>query len=247
MQLIINAEDFGMSESINKGIIEGLKQGFISSASLFMNAKYTEQAVQSIKENNFNNVGIHLNLTYLKPLSQKEKVKSLVESSGSFRYMCSMPFYARYKDVKIELETQIKKFYSYGLKPSHLDFHHYFYSSSEVYDAYLELAKKYNLPARSMSQQTSLLAQGEGIKTTDIFIDAFHGGYQSTVETLQKIALAIKDKQGTAELMSTAGYLDSFTATQTSYYAREQELKALKTAFETGVWKDVELIDFSKL
>lgn len=246
MKLIINAEDFGMSESINKGIYEGLKEGFISSASMFVNAKYTEQAVKIIKENNFKNVGVHLNLTYLSPLSPKEKVKSLVEN-GKFRYMCSMPFYARYKDVKLELDAQIKKFYSYGITPSHLDFHHYFYSSNEVYDAYLEMGKKYSLPVRSMNNQSSALAKSKGLKTTDIFIDAFHGGFLSTVETLQKIGTALTDKNGTAELMTTAGYIDSYTATQTSYYAREQELKALKTAFEMGVWNGVELIDFSKL
>jgi len=247
MKLIINAEDFGMSESINKGICEGLKQGYISSATLFMNAKYTEQAIDLIKTNNFKNVGIHLNLTYLAPLSPKNKVKSLIEANGNFRYMCSMPFYAKYKDVKLELETQIKKFYNYGLTPTHLDFHHYFYSSSEVYDAYLELAQKYKLPVRSMNKQTSILAHEQGIKTPDLFIEAFHGGYQSNIETLQKIATAIKGNEGSAELMTTAGYMDKYTFTQTNYYGREQELNALKEAFEIDVWKGIKLIDFSKL
>ncbi len=247
MKLIINAEDFGMSESINKGICEGLKAGFLSSASLFMNAKYTEQAVQLIKENNFKNVGVHLNLTYLAPLSPNNKVNSLVEYNGNFHYMCSMPFYAKYNEVKIELKEQIKKFYDYGITPSHLDFHHYFYSSNEVYTAYLELAKEFELPVRSMNKGGALLAQERGLKTTDFFIEEFHNGYAPTINTLQSIALSIKDKAGTAELMTTAGYIDEYTTSQTNYLAREQELLHLKEAFEKNVWKDIELIDFTKL
>ncbi|MBR1926101.1 MAG: ChbG/HpnK family deacetylase [Clostridia bacterium] len=46
MKLIINAEDFGLSESINKGILEGLLGGFLTSASLMMNAKFCDEAIE---------------------------------------------------------------------------------------------------------------------------------------------------------------------------------------------------------
>lgn len=247
MKLIINAEDFGLSESINKGICEGLKEGFVTSASLFVNAKYTQQAVNLIKENNFKNVGVHLNITYGTPILPSAKIKSLIEHNGNFRYMCSMPFYAKYKDVKNELEAQIQKFLSFGITPSHLDFHHYFYSSKEVYSAYLELAKKYNLPVRSMTPQTALLAKQNGLKTPDLFIEDFHGGFNSNVQTLKEIASEIKNKDGICELMTTVGYIDSYTTSQTNYLAREEELLALKQAKNQNVWKDIELTDFTKI
>ena len=246
MKLIINAEDLGISLGVNKGIFEGLKQGFITSASLFMNGQYTDEAIKFIKENNIKNVGVHLNLTYGKPILG-EKVEKLTEPDGNFRYMCSMPFYAKYEDVVLELDAQIQKFYQASITPSHLDFHHYFYSSNEVYTAYLELAKKYSLPVRSMTEKTKSMAQVNGIKTTDYFIEDFHGGYDISAEQLAQIANRYKNFSGTCELMTTPGYVDQFLATQTNYLAREEELIALKNAFESGVWNDVELISFLDL
>ncbi len=244
MKLIINAEDLGLSQSINKGIFEGLKEGFITSASMFMNAKYTLDALEQVKKQGLKNVGVHLNITHGTPLC--ENVPSLIEKDGNFRYMCSMPFFARYEDVKKELDLQIQKFYDYGVTPSHLDFHHYFYSAPEVYRAYLELAEKYQLPVRSMTAHTVNLAREKGLKTTDLYIDEFHENH-GNFDVLKQIAHELKDKNITAELMSTAGYIDEYTISQTNYLARESELSALKEALKENVWKDVELIDFTKL
>ena len=246
MKLIINAEDFGLSESVNKGICEGLKEGFLTSASLLVNAKFTDNAINLIKENDFKNVGVHLNLTYGKPLLND--VSSLVERNGTFHYMCSMPFYAQYEDVKKELKAQIEKFLSFGLAPSHLDYHHYFYASTEVMRAYLELAREYNLPVRSMTEKTREMAQKMKVKTTDIFINDFHESYSGpTKEKLQQIAFYLKNKKGSCELMTTPGYIDAYTTTQTNYLGREQELMSLKQAFEEDVFDEMELVSFNEI
>lgn len=248
MKLIINAEDFGLSESINKGICEGLKEGFLTSASLFVNAKFTDEAVSLIKENGFKNVGVHLNLTYGKPVCPTKEVLNLVKSDGNFHYMCSMPFYATYDEVKKELKAQIEKFLSFGINPSHLDYHHYFYASKEVMLAFLELAKEYNLPVRSMTDKTREMAQKMGVKTTDMFLADFHESYSGpTVEKLEQIAAFLKDKNICCELMTLPGYVDEFTTSQTNYLGREQELLSLKKAFEQEVFKNLELVDFSKI
>ena len=243
MKLIINAEDFGLSESVNKGILEGLLEGFITSASLIMNAEYCDEALGMIKKNKLTNVGVHLNLTYGYPLTKKEKVKSLVEEDGKFRYMCSMPFFAKYKDAKTELKAQIEKFYKSGLTPSHLDFHHYFYSAPEVYKAYLDLAKEYKLPIRSMTQRTQQLAKQKNLKTPDYFVSDFHESYNK-YETLKNICESLKGLDGVCELMTTPGYIDTFTSHETNYLAREDELIALKGAKENGLFKGLKLTSF---
>jgi len=243
MKLIINAEDFGLSESINKGILEGLLDGFITSASLIMNAKYCDEAIEMIKKNKLSSVGVHLNLTYGYPLTKKERVKSLVDEDGKFHYMCSMPFFAKYKDAKTELKAQIEKFYKSGLTPSHLDFHHYFYSSKDVYEAYLDLAKEYRLPIRSMTQRTQTLAKEKKLKTPDYFVSDFHESYNKN-ETLKNICESLKDLDGVCELMTTPGYIDTFTTGETNYLSREEELIALKAAKENGLFKDLKLASF---
>lgn len=247
MKLIINAEDLGLSKSINKGIFEGLKQGYITSASMFVNAKYSDDAIKYVKENNIKNVGIHLNLTYGKPVLNKEEIPNLVENDGTFHYMCSMPFFARYEEVKKELKAQIEKFLSFGLTPSHLDYHHYFYSSNEVLKAYFELAKEFNLPVRTMTEKERLLAKEFEVKTTDLFVSDFHESYQKDENTLKSILDFLNDKDVLVELMTTPGYVDGYTTTQTNYLRREDELFALKQAYENGLFKNITLTDFNDL
>ena len=63
MKLILNADDFGLSPSVNKGIVEAFQQGIISSATMMMNTPYTDEAIELAKKHNLKNIGIHLNLT----------------------------------------------------------------------------------------------------------------------------------------------------------------------------------------
>lgn len=247
MKIIINAEDFGLSQSINKGICEGLEEGFLTSASLFVNGAFCEDAVNLIKKHNFTNVGVHLNLTHGKPIAPQNKIQNLLEPNGNFHYMCSMPFFAKYNEVKIELEAQIQKFLNFGLIPSHLDFHHYFYASQEVYNAYLELAQKYNLPVRSMTPKTYNLAKMKNLKTTNFFVEDFHASPNKSVSELKMIAKFLKNQSGSAEIMTTPGYIDQFTMSQTNYLARENELLALKNALKENVWDSFELCSFKDI
>ena len=49
-KLIVNADDFGLHEEINKGIIKGYQEGFITSTSLMCSASAFEHAVALAKE-----------------------------------------------------------------------------------------------------------------------------------------------------------------------------------------------------
>ncbi|MBO5102478.1 MAG: ChbG/HpnK family deacetylase, partial [Clostridia bacterium] len=57
MKLILNADDFGLSPSVNKGIVEAFQQGIISSATMMMNTPYTDEAIELAKKHNLKNIG----------------------------------------------------------------------------------------------------------------------------------------------------------------------------------------------
>ncbi len=60
--LVVTADDFGIRPEINAGIIEGHKDGIITSAALLVNGIATNDAVQLIEENPNLDVGLHLSM-----------------------------------------------------------------------------------------------------------------------------------------------------------------------------------------
>lgn len=246
MKLIINAEDFGFSQSINKGIEFCLKNKLITNASIMISAPYAEQAIDLCKKNGFKNIGVHLNLTWGYPVSNPKQIRTLCEKSGKFHYMCSMPFFGKYEDAKKELKAQIEKFKKSGLKPAYLDFHHFFCEMPEIFRAYLELAKEYNLPCRTTNQRARAFALEAGVKTPDIFCNSFHD-YSATEETIKQLCNTYQAKDVTIELMTTPGYIDDYTTQNTTYLKREIEIYELKKAKENDVYKNIELISFADL
>ena len=55
---------------------------------------------------------------------------------------------AKSEDIKKELECQLNKFLSYGIKPTHIDTHHHVHRIEKVFKVIKEIAIKNNLPVR---------------------------------------------------------------------------------------------------
>lgn len=72
MRIIINADDFGYSECISKGIIESYKNGIVTSTTIMMNMPFAEESLKLYKEEKGLLLGVHLNLTTGKPLLNKK-------------------------------------------------------------------------------------------------------------------------------------------------------------------------------
>ena len=88
--LIINADDFGMSHSTNQAVIELLKNGYISSASIMMPCPWASEAAYFSQENPDLSVGIHLTFTSewkcykWGPATVSHKTDSLTDDYGFF-------------------------------------------------------------------------------------------------------------------------------------------------------------------
>ena len=247
MKLILNADDFGLSHSVNQGITECLKQNLVSSTTMMMNTPYTDEVIKLAKDLELKNVGIHLNLTYGKSVLPREQVSSLVDPSGTFHYVCMLGYYTQYLDAKKELRAQIEKFLDNGLTPTHLDYHHYFHEVPNIFKAYLELAQDYNLPVRTMTTECRDMARERGLITTDAFSFDFHNGYGVNLETLKAIHNQYASQDISLEILTHVGYIDQYTQNITGYLLREREIEVLKQAQKQGVFDDCEMIDFAKL
>src|SRR5258708_5967972 len=61
-RLVVNADDFGGSSSINAAVIRAHREGILTSASLMVNESGCEEAVALARENPRLGVGLHLAL-----------------------------------------------------------------------------------------------------------------------------------------------------------------------------------------
>jgi len=82
MQVIVNADDLGMSANVNEAIFELIAAGRISSATLMANGPAMREAAARLHLFPHCSFGVHLNLTQFQPLTGGDGAKVLTNGSG---------------------------------------------------------------------------------------------------------------------------------------------------------------------
>src|SRR5690606_17537012 len=83
-RLIVNADDFGRSRSINEAVIRAHREGILTSASLMMNEADCDEAVELARQNPKLGVGLHLTLLCGHSAISPAQIPGLVNSRGEF-------------------------------------------------------------------------------------------------------------------------------------------------------------------
>ncbi len=128
-RLVVNADDLGLHESVNDGIIRAHRDGIVTSASLIACGRAFEDALLRCRSCPEMGLGIHLTLVEERPVTSIEKVPSLVDQDGkmprSYKEFTRgwLSGKIRERDVQTELEAQVKQVLENGVRPSHLDSH----------------------------------------------------------------------------------------------------------------------------
>jgi hypothetical protein len=163
--LIIHADDFGMTHSVNRAIAETLENGWVTSASILVPCPWLPGVARWAKAHPQSDLGIHLALNSewtdfrWGPVSSKDKVQSLLDDEG---YLPLLETQVVQKDKSAEVETelraQIDRARSMGIPLSHLDTHMgALLGTPELIEVYRKLGRDYRLPiplkrARSTEQ-----------------------------------------------------------------------------------------------
>ncbi|MFD2830407.1 chitin disaccharide deacetylase [Corticicoccus populi] len=231
MKVIINADDFGLTKGVVDGIIEAHKNGVVDSTTMMMNGCSVPYAVEQAKLHPDLKVGIHLVLTWGRPLL-KEGVSSLINKEGEFRL--NSAFSGKEppdkNEVYNEWKQQIEAFIETGLKLHHIDSHHHIHSWDEVKDAAITLAKEYNVPLRYADS----LSEHQEILLSDTLYTDFYG------ETIYNDLFdAVKvTEAGIVEVMTHPGCVDEQLKQNSSYLEfREKELEIL-TRIQRPEWAE---------
>ncbi len=148
---IINADDFGLSPGVNRGIVSGFRDGILTSTTMLVNLKHFEDAVNLARDNPDLPVGIHLSLLWGQPVSEPVNVPTLVERDGCFPRSLST-LAARYflgrlsrEQVRLELRNQVRRFLDAGLTPTHLDTHKHVHCLPGILEALIEVAAEFGI------------------------------------------------------------------------------------------------------
>lgn len=111
--LIVNADDFGASEGINRGIIEAHREGIVTSTSLMVTGAAARAAVDLAGEHPELAVGLHWDL-------DGEQVEPELDLSDT-------------AVVRAELARQLRVFHELmGRGPTHVDSHHHIHRRAEI-------------------------------------------------------------------------------------------------------------------
>lgn len=129
--LIVNADDFGASRGINRGILEAHRDGILTSTSLLVRAAGSAEAADLAQAAPKLSVGLHADLG-------KDLKKLPADRLGRLGQ---------------DLREQLARFEKLmGRPPTHLDSHHNVHRDARALPHFLEAAQELGLPLREHSQ-----------------------------------------------------------------------------------------------
>lgn len=243
-KLIINADDFGLTSGVSRGIIDCHKAGVVNSTTLMVGAAAAVEAARLANGNPRLGVGLHLNLTVGKPVSPPDRVPSLVNRRGEFPGRAQALLWltagrARVGDLEAELSAQINRCRQLGVEPTHLDSHHHIHAHPRLRSVVqrvcrrqgIEKARTYRALSPACSVGAFLLSAlalappRRPLAGPDAFL-----GLEASVsrDYVASLAAAMDRQAGILELMCHPGYCDATLQAVSSYTTeREAELRSL--------------------
>jgi predicted glycoside hydrolase/deacetylase ChbG (UPF0249 family) len=231
-KVIINADDFGLVQGVNEGIIKAHREGILTSATLMANMPGFDQAVRMAGENPDLGVGAHLNILRGQPVSLAQDVASLLSKDSRFvpsvsRLLREITLKRiKLDDVEREFRAQLEKIRGAGIHPSHIDSEKHIHLIRPIFRIVLKLAKEYNInkvrfikeyclslrlgqPIKSFfislsSASMKTRMSEEGIRAADRFYGVCDSG-QITGDKLEGLLKRVKD--GVTEIMVHPGFI----------------------------------------
>ncbi|MTI96733.1 MAG: ChbG/HpnK family deacetylase [Firmicutes bacterium] len=243
-QLIVNAKDMGLSAGVNKGIIQGYRNGIISSVSMLVNLPSWEHALRHIAPFPGLGVGLQFNISLGKPVSPPQAVKSLVDPEGSFHGEWDELALAPAEEIRAELCAQLDLFKKGRLKPTHIDGFEDILAQENVLSAVLPVASRLRIPVCSYLQAWDRFKYFR-VPTVTACVDSF-GGRGANRPNLERLLGGCRHEL--TEFRCRPGLVDSRLNDFTDYaWERERELAVLCSINKEQVIAKfrLHLVDFS--
>nr|WP_086939189.1 chitin disaccharide deacetylase [Thaumasiovibrio occultus] len=220
MDVIFNADDFGLTRGVNLGIVEAHQLGVVNSTTLMVGMPHVPHACELALQNPKLKIGVHLTLTAGKPFTDWPEV---TDAQG---YFLPLPAYdnTALDEHKIgdELVAQIERARFLGLSLSHLDSHHHAHMSPAVAAVARSVAQQYDLPLRGNGNKGWIAKD-----CRYVFSDRFYGEALS-LATLEAEIIKYRSQCDVIEFMCHPALIDKPLQQVSSYcLPRTEELSIL--------------------
>ena len=244
-RVIINADDFGLCDGVNKAVAQAHTDGVLTSTTIMANMPAAKKAVKIAKKLPNLGVGVHLNLTEGRPLSKDTSIERLLDTDGQFH--CSLARLSFFslaghkirEAIRAELAAQIQWGIDNGLKLTHLDSHKHIHAFPQLFSIVCQLARRFEIPAirwpfepkglsripwpltgadgRKRAQKIRLMAKLNRMQNTDFFkTDALLGiAHTGKIDVNFFKAVALYNSAATAEVMTHPGFIDGLDPSKT--------------------------------
>lgn len=149
--LIVNADDFGLTAGVNRAVVETNASGIVSSTTLMASGRAFDDAVAAARSAPNLSVGCHVVLVDGTPVSPPDSVDTLlaIRSAEPDKFYSSLSAFAARamlggfdRDQLItEVTAQIRKLQAAGIQVTHLDTHKHAHIFPEILTALLRAAR----------------------------------------------------------------------------------------------------------
>ena len=229
-RLIINADDFGLTQGVCRGIVEAINNGLVSSCTAMVCMPGAPERIARWAPHIEGKIGLHLQLTGdCQPCLPPEEIASLVTPAGRFprrpEHVQADP-----EQVAKEWRAQLGRLRDLGVEPNHLDSHHHIHQRAEYVAVYADLAEEVGVPVRNQKRRLAHMLEARGVAHPATCVTDWFGA-NTNLEGLITCLKAAYQKTGAdqlVELMCHPGYADQELETISTYTSqRESELCVL--------------------
>jgi predicted glycoside hydrolase/deacetylase ChbG (UPF0249 family) len=224
-QLVVNADDLGLTVGVNDGIFDAHDFGILTSASLFANAPATGDAIERARVRTALGIGAHLALVDATPVLAARSIPTLVTGDGRFRHswrpfiVACLQGQVSLVDVERELTAQIERLIETGISLTHLDTHKHVHLYPPIFAIVARLAARFGVPVVRVpyepgawlngalwfwAQRNYAIARRLGVRTPH-FIGRIDTGMLTREALRTRLHTA---RRGVTELMVHPGHVD---------------------------------------
>ncbi len=258
LTILLNADDFGLTEGISRSILEAHDEGMLTGVSVLANGHFFDEAVAEARRRPDLRLSVHLNLVEGMALSHPGPLR---HSFLSLWRAKTVP-----DKVRTELAAQVRRVAdAIGRAPDGLNGHRHAHMIPGVFECVLDLAEELSIPyvrlpedrgpwrpgpgwikrlvLNRLARRNRPLLQGRKVSTCDAFLGVLHTGRMTTEAV--RVGLRGIESGSTVEILFHPGGAvpgDEELLRYRRFYfdpARRRELEELKSGALKGLLESV--------